>query len=58
MKGITTEHVPIPVWGESVDEQALIQARNLAILPFAVRHIAAARSSVVAPSEVLHHLEW
>ncbi len=40
MKPITTERVPILVWGQSIDEQALVQARNLANLPFAVRHIA------------------
>jgi tRNA-splicing ligase RtcB len=40
VKSITTERVPILVWGESIDEQALVQARNLANLPFAVRHIA------------------
>jgi len=58
VKAITTEHVPIPVWGESVDEQALVQARNLSNLPFAVRHIAAAHSSFVAPSPALRRLAW
>ncbi len=40
MKPVTTERVPILIWGESVDEQVLAQARNLANLPFAVSHIA------------------
>ena len=40
MRTIDTERVPILVWGESADEQTLAQARNLANLPFAARHIA------------------
>lgn len=40
MKSITTEHVPILVWGEAVDEPTLDQARHLANLPFAVGHVA------------------
>ncbi|MDZ4655653.1 MAG: RtcB family protein [Coriobacteriia bacterium] len=40
MKTIDTERVPILVWGESADEPTLAQARNLANLPFASRHIA------------------
>lgn len=40
MQAMTTERVPILVWGEAVDESALAQARNLANLPFAVSHIA------------------
>jgi tRNA-splicing ligase RtcB len=40
VKTITTEHVPILVWGEAVDEQTLDQARHLANLPFAAGHIA------------------
>jgi tRNA-splicing ligase RtcB len=40
VKSITTERVPILVWGEAADEQTLAQARNLANLPFAVHHIA------------------
>jgi len=37
---ITTERVPILVWGQSVDDATLAQARNLANLPFAFRHVA------------------
>lgn len=37
---ITTERVPIFVWGEAADEATLAQARNLANLPFAFRHVA------------------
>lgn len=37
---ITTERVPILVWGESADEATLAQARNLANLPFAFHHVA------------------
>ncbi|MRS12554.1 MAG: RtcB family protein [Actinobacteria bacterium] len=40
MFAITTERVPILVWGESADEATLAQTRNLANLPFAFRHIA------------------
>ena len=40
MRTIDTETVPIYVWGESVDEPTLAQARNLANLPFAFHHIA------------------
>jgi tRNA-splicing ligase RtcB len=37
---ITTERVPILVWGESVDDETLAQTRNLANLPFAHHHVA------------------
>lgn len=40
MQTITTERIPILVWGESIDDQALAQTRNLANLPFAFRHVA------------------
>lgn len=40
MYTITTERVPILVWGESVDDAALAQTRNLANLPFAFHHVA------------------
>jgi tRNA-splicing ligase RtcB len=40
METITTERVPILIWGEGADEQTLAQTRNLANLPFAKRHIA------------------
>ncbi|PKQ29831.1 MAG: RtcB family protein [Actinobacteria bacterium HGW-Actinobacteria-10] len=40
MYTIETEHIPILVWGEDIDEGALTQARNLANLPFAFHHIA------------------
>lgn len=40
MRTITTERVPIIVWGEALDEQTVAQARNLANLPFAFHHIA------------------
>lgn len=40
MKTIVTEHIPILVWGEAADEPTLAQARNLANLPFARRHVA------------------
>jgi len=37
---IDTESVPILVWGAEVDDATLAQARNLANLPFAFRHVA------------------
>lgn len=37
---IATEQVPILVWGDDVDEATLVQARNLANLPFAFHHVA------------------
>lgn len=40
VNAITTERVPILIWGEAVDEETLAQARNLANLPFAVEHVA------------------
>ena len=40
MHTLDTERIPILVWGEAIDEAALAQARNLANLPFAFRHVA------------------
>ncbi len=40
MYTIATERIPILVWGETVDDVTLAQARNLANLPFAYHHIA------------------
>ena len=40
MRRITTERVPILVWGESADEDTMRQTRNLANLPFAFDHVA------------------
>lgn len=37
---ITTERIPIYVWGEIDDEATLAQTRNLANLPFAHHHVA------------------
>ena len=37
---ITTERIPIYVWGEIDDEATLSQTRNLANLPFAHHHVA------------------
>lgn len=37
---ITTERVPIHVWGKTIDDETLAQARNLANLPFAHHHVA------------------
>ena len=39
-KVITTERVPIKLWLEDIEEGALEQAKNLANLPFAFKHIA------------------
>lgn len=39
-KEITTERLPIKLWLDDIDEGALEQAKNLANLPFAFKHIA------------------
>ncbi|WP_238718994.1 RtcB family protein [Pelagihabitans pacificus] len=36
---LTTERIPIKLWLDDIEPDALIQARNLANLPFAFRHI-------------------
>lgn len=38
-KVITTEKIPIKLWLDDIDEDTLKQAKNLANLPFAFRHI-------------------
>jgi tRNA-splicing ligase RtcB len=40
MKEITTEKLPIKIWTEDIEDGALEQAKNLANLPFAFKHIA------------------
>ncbi len=40
MKVISTEKLPIKMWLEDIEDGALEQAKNLANLPFAFRHIA------------------
>ena len=40
IREISTERLPIKMWLPEVEEGALMQARNLANLPFAFRHIA------------------
>jgi len=37
---ITTEKIPIKIWADSIEDGALEQAKNLANLPFAFKHIA------------------
>lgn len=39
-KVISTERIPIKLWLDDIDDAALEQAKNLANLPFSVRHIA------------------
>ena len=39
-KVISTERIPIKLWLDDIDDAALEQAKNLANLPFAVKHIA------------------
>ena len=39
-KVVTTERIPIKLWLDDIDEEALKQAENLANLPFAFHHIA------------------
>jgi tRNA-splicing ligase RtcB len=40
MKTISTEKLPIKMWLEDIEEEALQQARNLANLPFIFKHVA------------------
>ncbi|HET6498729.1 MAG TPA: RtcB family protein [Coriobacteriia bacterium] len=40
MDELATAGLPIKVWGSGIDDDALAQARNLARLPFAFRHVA------------------
>ncbi len=40
MKVISTENIPIKMWLNDIEEGALNQAKNLANLPFAFKHIA------------------
>ena len=40
MKVFTDTRIPIKMWSDKIEEQALEQARNLASLPFAFSHIA------------------
>lgn len=37
---ISTEKIPIKLWLDDIEEGALNQAKNLANLPFAYKHIA------------------
>ncbi len=37
---VTTEKIPIKLWLEDIEEAALQQARNVASLPFAFKHVA------------------
>ncbi len=37
---ITTEKIPIKIWANDIEEGALNQAKNIANLPFAFRHVA------------------
>ncbi len=39
-KVISTERLPIKLWLNNLDDEAMQQARNLANLPFAYKHIA------------------
>ena len=40
MKVVSTEKLPIKMWLEDIEDGALEQAKNLANLPFAFKHIA------------------
>ena len=40
MKVINTENIPIKLWLDDIEDGALQQAKNLANLPFAFKHIA------------------
>ena len=36
---IITERIPLKIWGTNIEESAMVQARNVANLPFAFKHI-------------------
>jgi tRNA-splicing ligase RtcB (3'-phosphate/5'-hydroxy nucleic acid ligase) len=40
MQVIGTERIPIKIWASTVEETSIAQARNLANLPFAFKHVA------------------
>jgi tRNA-splicing ligase RtcB len=40
MKVIATERLPIKMWLDNIEENAMVQIKNLANLPFAFKHIA------------------
>ncbi len=40
MRVISEEKIPIKLWASQIEDGALVQARNLANFPFAVKHIA------------------
>ena len=40
MKVVESTNIPIKLWLEDIEEGALLQAKNLANLPFAFKHIA------------------
>ena len=40
LKVITAERLPIKLWIDDIEEGALEQAKNMANLPFAFRHVA------------------
>jgi tRNA-splicing ligase RtcB len=40
MKVISTERLPIKMWLEEIEENAMVQIKNLANLPFAFKHVA------------------
>lgn len=40
MQVINTERLPIKIWSDDIEEGALLQAKNIANLPFAFRHVA------------------
>lgn len=40
MKVISSERIPIKIWADNLEESALEQAKNLANLPFAYKHVA------------------
>jgi tRNA-splicing ligase RtcB (3'-phosphate/5'-hydroxy nucleic acid ligase) len=40
MNVFTDDKIPIKIWAEEVEPEAMVQAHNLARLPFAFKHIA------------------
>ncbi len=53
MKVISSERIPIKMWLDDIEEGALEQAKNLANLPFATKHIALMPDCLTDNTEIL-----
>lgn len=57
-KVITSENIPVKLWLEDIEEGALNQAKNLANLPFAFKHISIMPDCLTDDAEVLTNKGW